>query len=212
MKNKRLLKNHDIDHLKKITRILFIDDEDRTRLINYLDREGWQARQVIDLNSMENIDLKDSHIVFTDIMGIGKLLEKENEGLDIVVSIKKKFPEKKVALYSSKSTHDIFHEANDLVDKRIFKRSGDFEQFRLTAEELSKKCFSWDFVIHEIFEKIKGDLPEGYAEGDLSTALTKSVGYRGTANRAKIRKILRIGKTSLDVLMPLLSLYLQYVK
>ncbi len=212
MKKKNLLRNPDVAQLKSMTRILFIDDEDRTRLLNYLEREGWHARQIRDLCRLEDVDLRDSHIVFVDIMGIGKALEKENEGLDVVVSIKRKFPEKKVVLYSSRSTHDIFHEANELADKRIYKRSGDLEQFILTAEELSRRCFSWDHVVHEIFEKIKNQLPEGCKEADLHTALARSIGYRGAVNGVRMQRLLRIGKNAYDVVMPLLSLYLEFAK
>lgn len=208
IKKKRIVKNFNLQQLKRITRILFIDDEDRSKTIQYLKSENWNARQIFDLESMENTNLIDSHIIYIDIMGVGKQMGKLNEGLDLIVSIKNKYPEKKVVVYSSKSTHDLFHEANDLVDKRILKRAGDFEVFRTTAEELSKKCFNWDFVIAEIFKKIEGELPENYDKNILENSLLKVIGFNGTIKQEKFQRILRVGKTTYDLVIPILCLYL----
>ncbi|SIR08189.1 hypothetical protein SAMN05920897_1361 [Alkalispirochaeta americana] len=207
-RKQKFVRNFELESLKEKTRILFIDDEERKKTIDYLDKERWRAQWIDDLDSMEKTALKDSHIIFVDIMGVGKKLEKEYEGLDLIVSIKEKYPEKKVVVYSSKSMHDIFHPANEIVDKRILKRAGDFEVFRSAIEELSKKCFNWDSVIEEIFRLIKDELPSGYRKEDLSKVLLKSINKDKSLNEKKIRTMLTVGKTTYDILMPLLSLYL----
>lgn len=211
-RRKRIIRNFPLNELRDMTRILFIDDEERDKTIEYLQKERWHARWIEDLESMENTELKDSHIIFVDIMGVGKKLSKEHEGLDLIVSIKKKYPEKKVAVYSSKSTHDIFHPANELVDKRILKRAGDFEVFRLTAEELSRKCFNWDNVIENIYMMISDELPTEMKKEELSKAILKSIDGKMNIDEDKMRKYLRIGRTTYELVMPLLSLYLGQIK
>ena len=121
-----------LEALQAQTHVLFIDDEDRADVIGYLHGESWRCRQLYDLDSMENPELKDAHIVCIDIRGVGRKLNKEAEGLDLVVSIRNRYPEKKIVLYSSQATHNIFHPANDMIDKRIHKRSGDLARISHT--------------------------------------------------------------------------------
>jgi DNA-binding NarL/FixJ family response regulator len=163
--------------LKKKTRILFIDDQDRCDIINYLKEEGWQARllQDKDFKAIDNTEIKDAHIICVDIKGVGVQLKKENEGLDIAASIKKRFPQKKIILYSSQATHDIFHEANSLIDKRIFKSSGDFEIFRNDIESLSKDIFNWDNMVLYSFNYFKDSLPSDMTFEKFQSRLKKII-------------------------------------
>ena len=198
----------ELHELKSRTRILFIDDQDRSRLIQYLQGEGWECKQLHDLERLEDFDVRDAQIIFVDILGVGRKLEKPDEGLDVVVSIKKRYPEKKVAVYSSKETHNLFHPANDLVDKRIPKRGGDFEVFQRAIEELSQRCYHWDQVVDEIYRKIQPELPQDYDRDRLKQTLERSVTRKGQIKTGRLQRALRIGKTTYDLVSPLLGLYL----
>ena len=137
-KKKKIFRNLSIEEIKEKTRVLFIDDQNRNDIIEYLSKSGWKCRQLFerDFDTLDAIDIKDSQIICVDINGVGEKLGKNN-GLDIVKSIKTKTPNKKIIIYSSQTTQNIFHEAVDLADKKIFKSAGDFEVFKNAIEELS---------------------------------------------------------------------------
>ena len=66
-RKKDLFSDVPLDTLQDLTRILFIDDEDRSDVISYLSREKWHCRQLRDVDSLENAEIKDSHIICIDI-------------------------------------------------------------------------------------------------------------------------------------------------
>lgn len=170
-KKKRKFRNLTLEEIKGKARVLFIDDEDRKDIIEYLSKSGWLCRQLHEKNfdTLDQIDIIDSHIICVDINGVGENLGKNN-GLDIVVSIKNKTPSKKVIIYSSQSTQNIFHEAIDLADKKILKSAGDYEIFKNTIEDLAKIIFSWDEMIKYSYEKIRP-----YWSNDLSIDQYKKI-------------------------------------
>lgn len=83
-----------------------------------------------DTSFFPNADVRDTnaerirkaHIIFVDIIGVGKTLY-EDEGLGLVVDLKKKYPQKKVVIYSAIPEHKLFHEAIKLADDQIPKNS-----------------------------------------------------------------------------------------
>lgn len=152
---KKKFRNLSLEEIKGKARILFIDDQDRKDIIDYLFNSGWKCRQLLekDFLSLDSIDINDSDIICVDINGVGEKLGKKN-GLDIVESIKTKNPEKKVIIYSSQSSQNVFHPAVDLADKKILKSAGDFEVFKNSIEELAKKIFSWDEVVKSTYKEV----------------------------------------------------------
>lgn len=163
--------------LKDKTRVLFIDDESRKDIIDYLFEEGWNSRQLADkdMKAIDNKDISDSHIICVDINGVGTHMKKEHEGLDIAASIKKRYPQKKVILYSSQATHNIFHEANTLVDRRIHKSSGDYEIFRNEIESLSKELFNWETMTFYSYNLVKEQLSSDITYDKYKKILLKSI-------------------------------------
>src|SRR5690606_20901804 len=141
--------------LKDKTRILFIDDRE-TDLVSALKKEGWRVKYVDDLDSYNNTDLVDSQIICSDIKGVGIKLNVQGEGLGLVKAIKAKYPEKKIILYSSISSHDIFDNAIDLVDKKLFK-DGQVHPFDAAITELSEKLFDWDTVVKDIYFRYRSE-------------------------------------------------------
>lgn len=152
-KNQKRFTQKSLPELKDKTRILFIDDEE-TALVSSLKDEGWHVKYMDDLDRYNNSDLKDAHIVCIDIKGVGKKLKIPEEGLGLVRNIKDKYPEKRIILHSSYSSHDIFDNAIDIVDKKIYK-DGQTHPFDSAIQELSYKLFDWDTLIKEIYFKFK---------------------------------------------------------
>ncbi len=206
-RKKQLQADLPIERLQDITRVLFIDDEDRSDVIDYLHEERWHCRQIFDLDSVENAELKDAHIICIDIRGVGLKLSKEKQGLDIVLSVHSRYPEKKIILYSSSAIHDIFHKANDIVDKRIYKRSGDLEVFRSAIEELSRKCFVWNEVVSNAFKQIKSHLPPSMTEDEFSKVLTAAVTARRPWSIDKLTRVLAAGVKVAQVIQLVIQLF-----
>jgi hypothetical protein len=154
-KNAKKFIKKSLPELKDKTRILLIDDEE-TNLVESLKGEGWHIKYMDDLDKYNNTDLRDAHIVCIDIKGVGKKLNIKEEGLGLVRNIKDKYPEKKIILCSSFSSHDIFDNAIDLVDKKVYK-DGQTHPFDSAIEELSYKLFDWDTLIKEVYFKYKSD-------------------------------------------------------
>jgi len=145
--NKRTL-----DDLKKITEILIIDDHDSS-LIKILEKEGWSANYLKDLDNYSNQYLSKSHIICLDIHGVGKKLNCK-DGLELAGYIKDKYPNKKIVLYSTEPNHNIFDDNINIVDKRIYK-SGQSYPFIKSIEELSMQIFDWESCVKDLYEKYK---------------------------------------------------------
>ena len=139
---------------KDNTRILIIDDNKQEELEDYVHRHKWETRWLQDLPSFDHIDLKDSQIICLDINGIGDNLGKGN-GLDLLLSIKQRYPCKKFIVYSTQPISDFFHGANRFIDKRIHKQ-GDFEPFISAFDELSKEIYSWESVCRSLDVSVPG--------------------------------------------------------
>ena len=72
-KKKRKFRNLTLEEIKGKARVLFIDDEDRKDIIEYLSKSGWLCRQLHEKNfdTLDQIDIIDSHIICVDINGVG---------------------------------------------------------------------------------------------------------------------------------------------
>ena len=114
-----------IDGIKAQTNILFIDDDKKFKIVSILKKAGWKNTSFFpnpDVTDINAEKIRNAHIIFVDIKGVGTTMY-DNEGLDLVVDLKKKYPEKKIVMYSSVQEHSVFHEAIKLADDRISKNS-----------------------------------------------------------------------------------------
>lgn len=114
-----------IDGIKAQTNILFIDDDKKFKIVSILKKAGWRNTSFFpnpDVTDINAEKIRNAHIIFVDIKGVGTTMY-DNEGLDLVVDLKKKYPEKKVVMYSSVQEHSLFHEAIKMADERIPKNS-----------------------------------------------------------------------------------------
>lgn len=114
-----------IEGIKAQTNILFIDDDKEFKIVPILKKAGWKNTSFFpnaDVRDTNAERIRKAHIIFVDIIGVAKTLY-EDEGLGLVVDLKKKYPQKKVVIYSAIPEHKLFHEAIKLADDQIPKNS-----------------------------------------------------------------------------------------
>lgn len=111
-----------IEELKKSTTILFIDDDKTFKIVGILKKMGWLNTKLIkDINSLSDHNVVDSNVLFIDIQGVGKLLQLKDEGLGLALAIKRRYPEKKIIIYSAQEDGARFHEALSEADYSLPK-------------------------------------------------------------------------------------------
>ncbi|MBN7822514.1 hypothetical protein [Bowmanella yangjiangensis] len=116
------LSSFDIPALKKNVRILFIDDDRGFKIVGILKKMGWEhTKIVVDVSSLEQSQLVDANVVFVDIQGVGKMMHYADEGLGLALAIKRRYPEKKVIIYSAQEEGERFHEALQEADYNLPK-------------------------------------------------------------------------------------------
>lgn len=141
IEDKTAKKKYSQEELKVITNILFIDDES-FKIVSILRKsEGWiNTKSIKDIQSLSAPDIKWAHIIFVDVNGVGSALF-NNQGLGVAQELKKRYPEKRVVLYSAESKHDAFSEAWDVVDARLPKNA-DPIMFITKVESLADSIFN----------------------------------------------------------------------
>lgn len=122
---------------KKLTNILFVDDDTKFKIIKILNVSGWINTKIVkDVFNPDSDLVKNSHILFIDINGVGIKMGFSDEGLGLANYLKKKYPEKKVILYSTESAGNRFHEALRNVDDFLYKNA-DPSEFQEIIEQFS---------------------------------------------------------------------------
>jgi DNA-binding NarL/FixJ family response regulator len=137
------LKERNLDEIKSICRILFIDDK-AFPLIDILKTAGWiGTKRIKDADSLEQIEIREAHILIVDIQGVGKKLKFKDEGLGLILALKSRYPNKKIIVYSAEDQGKIqaFHAGIDAADKRLSKNSDPYE-FQVVIESYAKEAFS----------------------------------------------------------------------
>ncbi len=123
--------------LKAKTHLLFIDDDQKFRVVDILKRAGWtHTSRISDVTSIDDDRVKLSHIFFVDIQGVGKRLGFRDEGLGLALAIKDRYPEKKVVIYSAHRQGERFHEALRKADDFLAKDADPYE-FQQLAQQLA---------------------------------------------------------------------------
>lgn len=166
------LPQRDLDEIKLICKILFIDDH-KFPVEDILQNSGWRnTRRIKDVESLDQHEVKESHILFVDIQGVGKKLGFQDEGLGLIAALKKKYPIKKVIAYSAEDQGHVsaFHEGMNLADNRLSKNADPYE-FLSLVERLSKEAFS----LHECTERIKLTILKEYGRSEDSESIIKNL-------------------------------------
>ncbi|UGS23790.1 response regulator [Flavobacterium channae] len=127
----------ELETRKKLTNILFVDDDTKFKIIKILNVSGWINTKIIkDIDNPDSDLVKNSHILFVDINGVGIKMGFKDEGLGLANYLKKKYPEKKVIIYSTEQGGNRFHEALRKVDDFLHKNAEPSE-FQEIIEQFS---------------------------------------------------------------------------
>ncbi|MFT3784337.1 MAG: hypothetical protein QM790_20195 [Nibricoccus sp.] len=125
-----------IEELKLSKAILFIDDDTDFPIVRTLRRSGWKNVEIVDdIKNLHHDRVKMAHLFFVDIQGVGKALNFKKEGIGLAHALKETYPDKKVVLYSSVPTHDLFADELQLIDKRM-RKTAEFYEFQKTITDL----------------------------------------------------------------------------
>ena len=127
----------ELETRKSLTHILFVDDDTKFKIIKILNVAGWVNTKIVkDIENPDSDIVKKSHILFVDINGVGKKMGFSDEGLGLANYLKKKYPEKKIVIYSSDPSGNRFHEALRRVDDFLHKNAEPSE-FQELIEQFS---------------------------------------------------------------------------
>jgi hypothetical protein len=123
--------------IKANTHILFIDDDAKFKVVTILKKSGWiNTKNIKDIDNLDNKLIQETDIFFVDIQGVGLSLQFNDEGLGLALALKKKYPTKRVVIYSAETKGDRFHEALRKADSFLPKNAEPYE-FQLLVEEYS---------------------------------------------------------------------------
>lgn len=118
-------------------KILFVDDN-HFRVPDILKKSGWtNTKRVRDIASMDDPEVSTSDLFFVDIQGVGRALQFADEGLGLAMALKKKFPDKKLIIYSAENQGDRFHRSLRIADGVLSKNADPYE-FQEIVEQFYK--------------------------------------------------------------------------
>ncbi|MNJ32602.1 hypothetical protein D3C77_272720 [compost metagenome] len=124
-----------IEIKKSTTKILFIDDEVKFKVVKILQNAGWKHTQLIkDVKSLDQTEVVESKIIFVDIQGVGIELDFKEEGLGLASALKEKYPQKTIIIYSAEQKGDRFHKTLRQVDDSLAKDADPY-QFQSLVED-----------------------------------------------------------------------------
>jgi len=123
------------ESINKLTRILFVDDNHKEfKIVSILKKSGWiNTKSVEDITALDDPKVQEADIIFVDINGVGTTLFDE-QGLGLASALKKKYPTKKIVLYSAESQGDRFHKALREVDDCLNKDAEPYQFINLIEE------------------------------------------------------------------------------
>lgn len=124
---------------KGIINILFVDDDSRFKVVKILQKAGWaNTKSIKDIESLDDTQVRETHIFFVDIQGVGISLGFKDEGLGLALALKDKYPDKKVIIYSSETKGERFHSALRKADDFLAKNAEPYE-FQTIVENYAKE-------------------------------------------------------------------------
>lgn len=127
----------ELERRKKLINILFVDDDTKFKIIKILNVAGWINTKIVkDVENPDSDIVAKAHILFVDINGVGLKMQFKDEGLGLANYLKKKYPEKKVIIYSTEPNGYRFHEAFRRADDFLYKNADPIE-FQEIIEQFS---------------------------------------------------------------------------
>jgi hypothetical protein len=131
-----------IELMKSKIKVLFIDDDRNFNVVKILKNGGWRyTKSVTDIKGVDIQVVKESDILFIDINGVGRAMCLQNEGLDLALMVKERYPNKKVIIYSANRNSNAFHDAWVKCDFRLEKNALP-SQFQNLVEKYSVELYN----------------------------------------------------------------------
>ena len=175
IKKKRVkLPNRTLEEIKLVSNILFIDDR-KFPVVDILRAAGWSnTRSIKDVDSLDQKEIKEAHVIFSDIQGVGKKLKFNEEGLGLLKALKEKYPTKKLIVYSAEEQGKIeaFHPIIDIMDNRLSKNADPY-QFQVLVEKYAKESFSFNECIERIRQQIQRETGYSLEFNEVVKSVTK---------------------------------------
>lgn len=139
VKNRFQKKEYSIEEIKKSAKILFIDDEDSSSKLSVIRNAGWNVNQINEVTNFDSEDIKSADIIFMDYVGVGKILTPKEEGIGLLKSIKKRYPNKFIIFYSGYAGYIPGNEVHSIADAWINKHDDSFvyiDQIEAAAKKI----------------------------------------------------------------------------
>lgn len=128
-----------VDQIKNELKVVFVDDK-KFNIVDLLRKSGWKQvcnkKDILDLDAPE---IREAHVFFLDINGVGVAMGFRNQGMGLCGAIKRKYGNKKrVVLYSGETDGNIFDSDAKMADDTLVKDS-DLYQFTSLMEQYGKE-------------------------------------------------------------------------
>ena len=170
--NRYPLPDRSLDDLKRLARILFVDDREFD-VPEILVNSGWRnTKKIDDVESLDSTEILDAHIIFVDISGVGLRLRFADQGLGLISAVKRKHPSKKVVVYSAQRHGDRFHRGLSDADERLPKNADPF-QFESLVEKLTKQVFTLSGCIQSIRKHLSPELDSHLSDEEIRRTIER---------------------------------------
>lgn len=128
-----------VDQIKNELKVIFVDDK-RFNVVDLLKKNGWkQVSYKRDITDIDAIEVRQAHVFFLDINGVGVAMGFHNQGMGLCGALKRKYGDKKrVVLYSGETPGDIFDSDAKMADDTM-KKDSDLYQFTALMEQYGKE-------------------------------------------------------------------------
>jgi hypothetical protein len=128
-----------IERIKNELKVVFVDDK-RFNVVDLLKKSGWkQISYKKDISNLDDPYVKEAHVFFLDINGVGVAMNFNNQGMGLCGALKKKYGDKKrVVLYSGETDGNIFDADAKMADDTL-KKDSDLYQFTSLMEQYGKE-------------------------------------------------------------------------
>jgi hypothetical protein len=113
-------------------RILFIDDN-KFPIIDSLKKAGYTVELIRDITRIDDLKVKDAHIIFVDYKGVGKNLSQAKEGIGVCKMLKETYGESKYIILSTGENipNGLIQEVKSASDEILSKNSETSEFIKL---------------------------------------------------------------------------------
>ena len=132
-----ILKEKSLSMLKKLTEILVIDDKEFS-FLEALRKHEFSIQQKNDLTHLS--DAAEYDVILCDIRGVGKFLESEYEGANLIKALKTKYPNKVILAYTANEYDARFQKYLDYADGIAPKGPYGLEDWVSLLEETLNDC------------------------------------------------------------------------